>query len=192
MQTIIAQRHTGTGSLQAPTAGSRPGNDQMEARGSKNLVDVLSASKIYQDYERAFSETTGLPVSLRPVESWQLPQHGKRHENPFCKMMAGKSRSCAACLRLQQELASKAQHEAQTLTCELGLCDTAVPVRNGEKLIGFLQTGQVFRKKPTNAQFERTAKLIAEWGVEVDRKEARKAYFDTRVLSSKQHEAMVS
>jgi AraC-like DNA-binding protein len=193
MQATIAQREIGNRNI---FTASRPtttfSNERTsEAKENKNLIEALTSSKIYQDYERAFSETTGLPVSLRPVESWQLPQHGKKQENPFCAMMAGKSRSCAACLRLQQELSEKAQDEAHTMTCELGLCDTAVPVRLGEKLIGFLQTGQVFRKKPTNAQFERTAKLIAEWGVEVDQKEMRKAYFDTRVLSAKQYEAMV-
>jgi hypothetical protein len=47
--------------------------------GQRALVEALSTSKIYQDYERAFSEATGLPMSLRPVESWQLPLHGKRH-----------------------------------------------------------------------------------------------------------------
>ena len=31
------------------------------------------------------------------------------------------------------------------------MSDTAVPVRLGEKLIGFLQTGQVFRKKPSDS-----------------------------------------
>ena len=133
-----------------------------------------------------------MPVSLHPVESWQLPQHGKKHENPFCAMMSEKSRSCAACLRLQKELADKAQHQAHTLTCELGLCDTSVPVRLGDKLIGFLQTGQVFRKKPTNTQFERTAKVIAEWGIDVDRDQLRRSFFETKVVSSKQHEAVVS
>ena len=59
------------------------------------LVTVLNNSKIYQDYERAFSETTGLPVTIRPVESWQLPFHGKRKENPFCALMAAKSRACS-------------------------------------------------------------------------------------------------
>ena len=53
------------------------------------------------------------------------------------------------------------------MTC-LGLCDTAVPVRLGDRLIGYLQTGQLFRKKPTQAQFERAAKQVAEWGVDVD------------------------
>ena len=165
-------------------------NDDSARKGA-DLVQSLTDSKIYQDYERAFSETTGLPVSLRPVESWQLPHHGKRHENPFCAMMAEKSRACAACLRLQQQLSENAQNEPQTLTCELGLSDTAVPIRLGELLVGFLQTGQVFRKKPTEAQFNRMAQLVAKWGLEIETNRLKQAYFDTKVLSPKQHEGVV-
>jgi len=102
------------------------------------------------------------------VESWQLPHHGKLNENPFCGMMAQKSRSCANCLQVQQRLSDHASKEAFTAVCEAGMSDTAVPVRLGEKLIGFLQTGQVFRKKPSAALFDRTAKMIADWGVDVD------------------------
>ena len=120
MQTTIAQEKIGKRNSLAPAVVSNLANGQSEAKESKNLIEALSASKIYQDYEQAFSEMTGLPVSLRPVESWQLPQHGKKHENPFCAIMSDKSRSCAACLRLQQELADKAQNEPHTLTCELG------------------------------------------------------------------------
>jgi AraC-like DNA-binding protein/ligand-binding sensor protein len=158
---------------------------------NKNLTEVLASSKLYQDYERAFSEATGLPVSLRPVESWQLPHHGRSKENTFCAMMAEKSRACAACLQVQQQLAEGAKADPFSVICHFGLCDTAVPVKLGEQLIGFLQTGQVFRRKPTNAQFERTAKLAADWGVPVNRDELRKAYFQTRVLTPKQHESMV-
>ena len=156
-----------------------------------NLAEALTNSKIYQDYERAFSETTGLPVALRPVETWQLPHHGRRKENPFCAFMAQKSRSCAACLQTQQELHETATREPQTVTCQLGLCDTAVPVRLGDKLIGYLQTGQLFRRKPTETQFQRTLKLAREWGVEVSEPELRAAYFNSRLLSTREHEAMV-
>ena len=167
------------------------GDKPMNRRDNKGLIESLINSKIFQDYEKAFSETTGLPVSLRPVESWQLPHRGKRHENPFCGIMAEKSRSCAACLRLQQQVSDTATNEPQTLTCELGLCDTAVPIRLGERLVGFLQTGQIFRKRPTEAQFNRTAKLVAEWGLEVESDRLRQAYFATKVLSSRQHDGVV-
>jgi AraC-like DNA-binding protein/ligand-binding sensor protein len=158
---------------------------------SKHLIEALVGSKIYQDYERAFSEATGLPVALRSVESWQLPHHGKRFENPFCGMLAQKSRACAACLQVQQRLSETATREPQTVTCQVGLCDIAIPVRMGDQLVGFLTTGQVFRKKPTAAQFNRTIKLLDEWGVQADVHELRQAYFDTRVLSSRQHDSVV-
>lgn len=154
-------------------------------------MEALAGSKIYQDYERAFSEATGLPVALRSVESWQLPHHGKKFENPFCDMMAQKSRACSACLQTQQQLSETATREAKTVTCQAGLCDTAVPVRMGDQLIGFLSTGQVFCKKPTEAQYNRTVKLMTEWGVQADPIDLRKAYFDTRVMSSRQHESVV-
>jgi AraC-like DNA-binding protein/ligand-binding sensor protein len=158
---------------------------------NNDVIEKLTGSAVYQDYERAFSDATGLPMSLRPVESWQLPLRGKRNENPFCCLMAQKSRSCAECLQTQQKLAEKAREEAHSVTCAHGMTDTAVPVRLGDKLIGFLQTGQVFRKKPTEAQFERTVRLSAELGVPAERDQLREAYFGTRVVSSQQHNSVV-
>jgi AraC-like DNA-binding protein len=159
--------------------------------GDKGLVEVLSSSKVFQEYERAFTEATGLPVALRPVESWQLPHHGKRNEAPFCALMSEKSRACASCLQVQEKLSQAAAQEPRTITCPAGLADTAVPVRLGDRLIGFLQTGQIFRKKPTEAQFERTSRLLDEWGVQIDRNRLKDAYFGTRVVNSKQHDSVV-
>jgi AraC-like DNA-binding protein len=158
---------------------------------SNNLIEALCNSKIYQDYERAFFEATGLPVALRSVESWQLPHHGQRSENAFCAMLATRSRACAACLQTQQRLAETAQNEAQTVTCAVGLCDTAVPVRMGDQLIGFLHTGQIFRRKPTPVQFDKTATLVESWGVQADREAMKEAYFGTRVLTPRQHDSVV-
>ena len=117
--------------------------------GNRALVDVLASSRIYRDYERAFSDITGIPVALQPVETWQLPHHGKRHENAFCALLSKKSRACAACLQVQERLCNKASNKAESVTCPVGLCDVAVPVRMSDQLIGFLQFGQVFRKQPT-------------------------------------------
>jgi AraC-like DNA-binding protein/ligand-binding sensor protein len=155
------------------------------------LIEALVSSKVFQEYERAFTEATGLPVALRPVETWQLPHHGKRNEGPFCSLISQKSRACASCLSVQETLSELATEQAHTMGCPNGLCDTAVPVRLGDRLIGFLQTGQVFRKKPTESQFDRAATQVAEWGVELDRQTLHKAYFASRVVAPKQHEAMV-
>lgn len=173
---------------QLETNGYGNGN---HVKQDKQLIRTLLESKIYQDYERAFSQSMGLPLALHPTESWQLPHHGKRAENKFCAILAKGGRSCAACLRVQQELCEKATDGPKTVTCTPGLCDTAVPVRVGERLIGFLQTGQVFRKAPTDAQFERASKFVESWGLRVDRTELRDAFFKTPVVSAKQHESIV-
>jgi AraC-like DNA-binding protein/ligand-binding sensor protein len=156
------------------------------------MVEALANSKEFKEYERAFSDTTGLPLSLRPVESWHLPHHGKRLENPFCGLMSRKSRSCGACLETLQRLSQAAMQESSTITCLAGMSDTAVPVRLGDKVVAFLQTGQVFRKKPTPAQFERLARTLADWGLPVGEDELRAAYFSTRVVEPRQYDSMVT
>jgi AraC-like DNA-binding protein len=154
-----------------------------------NVLETLTGSRVYREFAHAFTEATGLPVALRPVESWQLPLHGCRHESPFCALISQKSRACSSCLQMQEKLAQAAVLEPRTMVCPAGLCETSVPVRLGDRLIGFLQTGQVFRRKPTSAQFERTAQGLAERGVEADRDQVKDAYFATRVVPQNQQEA---
>jgi AraC-like DNA-binding protein len=171
---------------------SAPTSANGTTNGDRALLEALADSKLYHDYERAFSEATGLPVALRSVESWQLPLHGKRHENPFCQVMAQRSRACAACLQVSECLSQRGTLEPQTVTCPVGMCDTAIPVKLGDRLVGFLQTGQVFRKKPSQAQFERTAELVTEWGFGDRLAELKEAYFKTRIVSTRQHESIVT
>ncbi|HEV2391385.1 MAG TPA: PocR ligand-binding domain-containing protein [Verrucomicrobiae bacterium] len=171
--------------LRGPGFKARPNGS-----GDRALIEALVNSKIFQDYERAFTEATGLPVALRPAETWQLPHHGKRNEGPFCALISEKSRACASCLSVQEKLSELASHEPHTVSCPNGLSDTAVPVRLGDRLIGFLQTGQVFRKKPTESQFDRTARQISDWGVNIEPQALRQAYFATRVVPTRQHEAV--
>lgn len=158
---------------------------------SRTLVDALITSKIYQEYERAFTEATGLPVALRPVESWQLPHHGHKGESPLCALVAAKSKACAMCLQVQDKLVQAAQQEPASITCEAGLCDTAVPVKLGDKVVAFLQTGQVLRRPPTEQQFRKVQRLVKQWGIDPRSRELREAFFGTRVVTHRQHESVV-
>ena len=194
-QAAASQPRDRVGAARSPLGRSKPAGSKprigLSQGGDRGLVEALATSKVFQDYERAFAEATGMPVALRPVESWQLPHHGRRNEGPFCALISEKSRACASCLQVQERLSEMAAYDSGTLNCPNGLSETAVPVRLGDRLVGFLQTGQVFRKKPTPAQFDRVARLLAEWGVNMDLDELRKAYFSTRVVVAKQHEAII-
>jgi len=158
---------------------------------NRRLIEQVSNSQIYKDYERAFNEATGLPLTLRPAEVWTFAHRGKRNRNPFCTLMSEQSRSCAACLEAQQKTSESAVDGPKTVVCFAGLCDTAVPVRLGDELLGILQTGQVRLKKPTRTGFARTARQLLAWGLKADLKRLEDAYFQTRVLTPKEYEAVV-
>lgn len=158
---------------------------------SSEIVAQLSKSQIYRDYETAFNQATHLPLAFRPHELWQHAMHGKKHENPFCALMAKSSRTCAACLQVQQELIEGEPGESTSVVCFAGLCDTAIPVSVGNNIVGFLQTGQVALRKPTEVGFTKVAKQLITWGVKVDLNELQDAYFHSKMLSKEQYTAMV-
>jgi AraC-like DNA-binding protein/ligand-binding sensor protein len=155
------------------------------------LLERLSRSEIYQDYELAFAEATGLPLTLSPAEDWHLTHHGHSHESPFCALLAKQNKTCAACLRTQHELTTTAQEQSRTVTCFAGLSETAIPLRLGEKLIGFLRTGEVLLRPPTERHFAEVEKQLVTLGMKVDTAALREAYFHSRVLSPKHYESML-
>jgi len=167
------------------TAGGRLLPAEKE-HGDRALVEALVNSRIYRDYESAFSNLTGLPIALQTVETWQLPYHNKHNENPLCALMTQQNSSCAACLQVQEEVCHGATAEPHTVTCALGLTDSAIPVRMNNHLIGFLQVGQVFRKKPTQAQFEKVVKLAQKWEIKADRATLKQAFFSGKVVTPSQ------
>ena len=160
----------------------------MNANGQ--MIEMLANSTMFQDYERAYAEATGLPVALRPLETWQVPLHGKRKESPWCAMMAGKSSACAACLQMQEKLARCASDGPATITCAYGLTETAVPLKLGAETVGYLQTGQVLRQKPTNAAFARAMEQAEKLGMHLDKDQAREVYFNIPVVSQKKMESI--
>jgi AraC-like DNA-binding protein len=106
-------------------------------------------------------------------------------------MLAQSNKACAACLEMQDKIADPSAHEATSATCFAGLCDTAVPVRVGEQLIGYLQTGQIALTPPSRDKFRRIAAKIVEWGGNVDLKRLEDAYLHSKVLSREQYAGAV-
>ena len=160
-------------------------------KSSRRTLEILSASQMYRDYERAFTQGTGLPLRLQEPEMLSLVRHAKKQENPFCALMAKSNESCAQCYTLQCKVEEAAQFEPKTLKCFAGLCETAVPVRVAENVIAFLHTGQVLLQRPDKVEFKRIAATLIKWGAEVDLKKLEELYFNTRVLTVKQYDALI-
>jgi AraC-like DNA-binding protein/ligand-binding sensor protein len=156
-----------------------------------DLIQRLGRSKLYNEFKEAFCVSTGLPLKLRPQKYWQLAHRGQLHENPFCAMIAQTNRGCAAYLETEQSAADAARSGPATVRCFAGLCHTAVPVKLGERTIGFLQTGHVALELPSAAGFEAIAHQLTEWRVPMDLKSLEDAYYRSRVLSHDQYAGLI-
>ncbi len=156
-----------------------------------DLVVRLRNSEIFRDYQQAFQTATGLPLVLRAAGAFEAPLAGARNVNPFCALMAGRSKSCAACLQMQQRVETEAATGTSTVECFSGLNDSLVPIQLGEHIVAYLQTGQVMFRPATERVFRTVMKQVVQWNPEADATELHTAYFQSRVLTKTHYEAML-
>jgi AraC-like DNA-binding protein len=171
------------------TPKSENSKDRMQSKC--RLVQALGCSTAFREYQRAFEDATGLPLTLRAPGSFQLAHHGSRRQNGFCALMYQSSRSCAGCLQIQQRVCEGARDVPCTMSCALGLSETAVGVRVGHDIIAYLQTGQIFFQPPTQEQTQRALKQIKKWGLSLDWGEAARRYNETPVICRSEYRATV-
>lgn len=148
---------------------------------------------MFRDYQEAFEKATGLPLDLHAPAEDRGPSSNERPVvgNTFCALMARTNRACEACFALQKRLEEEANLQPKTLKCFAGLCETAVPVRVGDRLIAFLQTGRILVESPNQRQFSNTARELLRLGTQIDLKKTEEAYFATRVIEPEQYASMV-
>ena len=158
---------------------------------TNHVLKRFSNSQIFQDYQRAFSEATGLPLTLASADDWHLAQREGQQEDSFWGLLSKHTAAGAAWMQTQHDPMSTAGDQPHTVTCFAGLRETAVPVRVGEQLIGFLRTGGVLSRQPTTRDFSRVARRVKQMGIKMDMEKLREAYFQSRVFPSKQYESML-
>lgn len=80
----------------------------------------------------------------------------------------------------------------RTFVCFAGMCETMVPVKTKEGLIGFLKTGQVLLQEPTREAFQKAFERIGRLRDVCDPEAIELAYFKTPVVPPAQYDAMVT
>jgi len=157
---------------------------------NRELIDTLRRSKLFRSYEQVFSEATGLALAIRPLEFWQLAHHGKKHENPFCALLAENPATLAVCLRAHQDMIDHTGMLPHTVTCPFGLTETAVPIKLGEQVIGYLRIGQVLRHMRTTADASKVSRELEKCRVRFTG-EIRKAWQKNPLIPPEKYNATV-
>ncbi|MGL4400485.1 MAG: helix-turn-helix domain-containing protein [Luteolibacter sp.] len=159
------------------------------------LLGRLAGSERFLNYQDAFRTATGLPLRLVPSD----PEHGclddqNINRSPFCEVLNLCKSACGACLDTNRLLMLEAEvHGPSTCHCFAGLCATAIPVKLGASVIGYLKTGQVFSRTPTEEQFEAILGVIGRRTLGKDmRAKLKAAFLQTRTVEPRRYQSMVT
>jgi AraC-like DNA-binding protein/ligand-binding sensor protein len=155
--------------------------------------DDLLRLPVIEFYEAAFRKATGVPLKVVPPgEPRQRVSLGPQ-ENPFCAIVACSPGGCAACLevqvRVQRSVAKRMT--TQQISCVAGLTEVAVPVLIGGRHVATLMSGQVFRREPTERDFLLVAQMMRAGANGGWESKARRAYFETPVITADRFEAII-
>ena len=160
-----------------------------------SLLQRISNSDRYKMYQEAFRTATGLPLRLVSADpdGWCLDDQ-KVNRSPFCEEINLCKSACGACVETNRRLMKEAEvNGPSTCHCFAGLCATAVPIKMGASVIGYLKTGQVFSRVPTEEQFEKVLGAIGRRTLDkASRDNLRKAYFETRFVEPLRYQSMVT
>jgi len=151
---------------------------------------MLRRSRLFRDYESVFTKATGLPLALRPLDYWQLEHQGKKQENLFCALLAERPATLAACLQAHQDMIDHTGLIPHTVTCAFGLTETAVPVRLGTEIIGYLRIGQVLRHMLAKSDTTKVSRELERRGVRFTA-EIRKAWEKNPLIPPDRYNAIV-
>ena len=159
------------------------------------LLQRIANSDRYKRYQEAFRTATGLPLRIVPSDpdGWCLDDQ-KINRSPFCEALNLCPSACSACVETNRRLMKEAEVNGPTTChCFSGLCATAVPVKMGASVIGYLKTGQVFSQVPTEDQFESILGAIGRKTLDKQSRESlRVAYFQTRFVEPLRYQSMVT
>jgi len=160
------------------------------------LFEKLIESELFKTYQTAFRCATGLPLRLvRPETSvTDLLCQPDENSATFCEKLNLCKIACGACIEVNQRLLKEAGINGPTTChCYTGMAATAIPIRNGPALIGFLRTGQIFHKLPKPNQFDTVAGTLGRQGMKPKEIEKlRAAYEQTRVVEPERYNSMVT
>jgi len=168
---------------------------QASEQFESTLHQRLKQSELFRIYQDAFRTATGLPLRLvgAEPEAWCLDEQST-NRSPFCEALNLCEKACQACIETNRRLMSQAEADGPaSCHCFAGLCASAVPVMLGAKVVGYLKTGQVFSRQPTDSEFEQ---VLGRLGRKTLSPEAtatlRKAYFQTRTVDPERYNSMIT
>jgi AraC-like DNA-binding protein len=169
-------------------------DDDAPSRFEALLFERIGNSERFKAYQDAFRTATGLPLRLVDADTgtWCLDDECV-NRSPFCEALNSERNACDACVETNRQLMEEAESKGSTTCrCFAGLCATAVPIRLGASIVGFLKTGQVFKDTPSEHGFDKVFKELTRKSISKKQLDMLKnAWLQTRTVEPERYESMI-
>ncbi len=143
----------------------------------------LSNLNILIKFARIFSRMTDLIFDINDIEGRQPKKYyTENEENIFCRIIRRSKQGNIKCLQSGKEAGLKARMEEKPYInkCYAGLIDVYVPIFINKIHVATLCTGQFLLSPPKESNFNKIKKNLLDY--DIDFKELRKAYLNSRVI----------
>ena len=169
----------------ATVAGSGPDGE---------LIEKLKSAPFYQTYQNAFRSATGLPLILVSADRKVFnPCFASANQNPFCKALNSDGKQCSGCILTQKCALTGAHDRACHVECFAGMKETAIPLRLGDRTVGYLKTGQVFTHRPSRDTLARVEETLRSAGrSEGEIRKLLQLHKSTPLLEKEQYGSMIT
>lgn len=154
---------------------------------------ALARLPVVEFYETAFRKATGVSLKLIPPTVDPL-QDIRPRGNVFCEQVASTPLGCAACREAEERAQATTANKLTTgqIYCYAGMTIVGAPVLVCGRHAATLISGQIFRREPTERDFQMVLKMVNSGGLgEAWVQKARIAYFETPVLTAERFRAAV-
>jgi AraC-like DNA-binding protein/ligand-binding sensor protein len=161
----------------------------MEQKAIDRLLEELRSTDLFKEYEQAYAEVTHLPLVLRSSAGEHEVNVDPSNENDFCHFMRQHNESCKTCLHVGEK--DRVSGETLHHNCFAGIHVSAVPIKVHQKVIGYLQTGEVLLENPSQNKLDDATKTLLDWGIKLSGDDLKNLLESGTILSPKQYEAIV-
>jgi len=157
------------------------------------VFDDLAKLPVVKYYETAFRKATGVSLKVVPLHDSDKQFSPGPSGNPFCSLVSRTPAGCEACLQDERRVQRRAARKLspQQIHCFAGLTVVAVPVVIGGRHVATLLSGQVLRREPTQRDFTMVVRMLGGGTNGAWKKRARRAYFETPVVTVGRFQAIV-
>lgn len=125
-----------------------------------------------QEFLGDFRAATGTTVEFVSALGQRVGDH---EVSPLCALLRNSTAGCRLCCATIQQVLERATTSAVQTRCDLGMCESAIPMRAGGQTLGYLLIGGYFLERPDQTEQNRIRHVMERLGPPVDPATIRQA-----------------